>query len=504
MATEPTVIRRYTPPTCSLEIAAQQSPLSQWMGKTALKDLQFKLSFDDPRVTDTEWVVLRGDQTQLEALNDAVSEYVQSFLNQPLAGGVETAIAHSTAIAAEMAAPPVAGIVMQPKGLLAHELTLGTLANAESGDTITLSSTQLADLSSALDEYSAEATALPSLNQGGKVLWPNFSQWTSPNWAGVAAGLLVVVGLGVSIVNGIGGQSQKTETTSQASSSDQRLAVNPPLASENNGANPLTTIPPLASLPPTATLPSPGVTTLPNPGTMNQPQTATPSPAGNQPQVKIVDVPQVGKAGGRSTITLKPGDQKPARSAAPNPPVPQIVDNIGSGVAVAPIPDQTKQSQADASKKSSSASMARSRTERSQGSTDAGALSNTTGRTAAADLPQLEAAPAPKAAADQAAESSSQTGFFDNRNAQAASVRRYFQGRWSPPQDLQQSVQYQLELDTNGALTRVSPLGEAAQKLQGQTIPAPGTKIAPASKTNKSSRVRLLLEADGSVQAIPQ
>ncbi|MEO1560324.1 MAG: DUF4335 domain-containing protein, partial [Cyanobacteria bacterium J06632_19] len=76
------VIRRYTPPTCTLEVLAQSSPLSRWMGKSVLKQVRFNLRFDDPRQPEDEKVVVQGDRDQLEALYTAVSGYVQEILQQ--------------------------------------------------------------------------------------------------------------------------------------------------------------------------------------------------------------------------------------------------------------------------------------------------------------------------------------------------------------------------------------------------------------------------------------
>jgi hypothetical protein len=238
MVTEPTVIRRYTPPTCSLEIAAEQSPLSRWMGRVALKDLRFKLSFDDPRVTDDRWLTLRGDRQQLDDLNDAINQYVQSFLGQP-----EASLGTTTAIAAPANA---SGISLEPKGLLSHHLRLGKLANETSGESVTLSATQLADLASALDEYSAEATSIPNLQR------PSIGNLVGrhTNWGAIAAGLLLTIGVGVSIVKGLDRPATNTTASAPASSSDQRMPFEPP-------PNPTPTpLPP--GLSPIATLPTPG------------------------------------------------------------------------------------------------------------------------------------------------------------------------------------------------------------------------------------------------------
>src|SRR6478672_1108304 len=102
------VLRRYTPPTCTLEIVAQDSPLSRWAGRPLLRKLRFQLSFDDPRLPDAEQVSLRGDRFQLSELCEAVSAYVQDFLNQSpalIGPGARSAVA--TLEAPPLPAPPL-------------------------------------------------------------------------------------------------------------------------------------------------------------------------------------------------------------------------------------------------------------------------------------------------------------------------------------------------------------------------------------------------------------
>jgi Domain of unknown function (DUF4335) len=467
MATEPTLIRRYTPPTCSLEIAAQQSPLSRWMGKVALKDLRFKLSFDDPRISDDDWVVLRGDRIQLEELNQAVGDYVQSFLTQSSpVGTIEQDIAAQTAVAAaEIAAPTnTTGIALQPKGLLSHTLSLGSLATENSGERLILTSTQLADLSTALDEYSAEAITLPNLDR--KVAWlPNTSQWSSPNWAGLAAGILVTVGLGASLMNGL---SNRSATPTTASSSDQRLAMQPPPTPAAPTPNPFL-VPPMGKLPTGSPLPSPGAPNAPlkiatatpgsNPdqkiGTMNAPTIA--NTQGGQSEIKIVPPP-------------KPSLSQAQSDAAPKQaPVPPIVDQIGSD------PEPTKPSAA-----------ANSAEARMEGADRAAAL----GKLSSPPAPMARSAPLPALAPSVVT------------SDQVRAVQSYFQQSWKPQKGLEQGLQYELQLDGSGALQSVTPLGGTSTDQQSKAgIPAIGTPIAPAASDGKSTTVRLLLEPSGGVQA---
>jgi hypothetical protein len=91
------VLRRYTPPTCTLEIKAKNSPLSRWAGQPVLKHLRFELSFDDPRQPEDKRVTIQGDRADLEALYEGVTSYVQNFLQQssfePPATKIQTAAA---------------------------------------------------------------------------------------------------------------------------------------------------------------------------------------------------------------------------------------------------------------------------------------------------------------------------------------------------------------------------------------------------------------------------
>lgn len=77
-----TLLRRYTPPTCTLELYAQQSPLSRWAGRPVVRDLHFRLHLDDPRLPDDQWTTLQGDRQHLDALHTVIETYVQAHLTQ--------------------------------------------------------------------------------------------------------------------------------------------------------------------------------------------------------------------------------------------------------------------------------------------------------------------------------------------------------------------------------------------------------------------------------------
>jgi Domain of unknown function (DUF4335) len=203
------VTRRYTPPTCTLEVAAQSSPLSRWTKKSVLKDVQFELQFDDPRLLENERVTVRGDRDQLEALCTAVSDYVQQQLQESpetYLGNYSAPVkdSHSAAdnsgsspqtATIPVAQFPRAGIHLEPGGNLTHNLFLGPLAKQATQPVVKLSLLQLYDLASALDEYSNDVMALPNFDSDEEQQLPRRRSFAIPKWAPAAAVVAVAVGL---------------------------------------------------------------------------------------------------------------------------------------------------------------------------------------------------------------------------------------------------------------------------------------------------------------------
>ncbi len=463
MPKEPTLIRRYTPPTCTLEIAAQQSPLSRWMGKIALKDLRFKLSFDDPRVSDDDWITLRGDRHQLEALSEAVNRYVQSFLT---AGPADRQLLAQPA--SEHHSEPHGGIALEPKGLLSHQLQLGSLATETSGTTLPLSSTQLSDLAAALDEYAAEATSLPEL---GRTSWLKQPQ----NWAGIAAGLLVTVGLSTSLLTGLDKTNRNNPT---ASSRDQRLAVQPPASPSPTfppiGNVPLGALPP-GKLPPTGPLALPSATTAPT----GQPAIAgSPSPStsiianGNVPTIDSTGSSP--KSGAAQSESAKPEIVSIPNPAAPNitelkpDPIPNSPNLQPDAAIVTPLPNDSMRS-----------------------SSGAAVLRKQQALESSADALKDAAAPEPPG---------------KRRFEQADALKQKVQQNWKKPETTTSNIEYQVVINADGTLGAVTPVttDQDQQALGNIAIPAQGSKVAPRSEDGKPSTVRLNLGADGVVNAVPE
>ncbi|UBF24738.1 DUF4335 domain-containing protein [Kovacikia minuta CCNUW1] len=457
------VLRRYTPPTCTLEIMGSQSPLSRWMGQPVLKQLRFQLNLDDPKLPEDKWVTLRGDRAQLDALCEVVTTYVQQFLEGvpeladgrgAVSNGSPIALVPTlTAQASTLQSVPSnsAGILLQPRGLLSHELVLGELATEETGSVTHLSALQLFDLANALDEYTTEVVALPTLQ-------PAQSSWLkrSPAWAQIAAVTLVVVGLSTSIAklwDGSYTAKNAAPTTSQgASSSDQKIATQLPPAAMNEQPAPLAL--PNQKLPPAPPI---GSTGSPAPGLPN----------GLKPQI-----------------------------VAPLPSMKQSTTGAGS-----PVPaDSSRDGFAAKTRQDTTANELRVAKSQPLPAPLAGELK-----------PELaDDAPARRAAAGAASrgadslaanESTAQNGTPFDTIPQVAEARRYFQGRWTSPQGLTQVLEYRLVIGANGSLQQIIPLGLTSGDYIDRTgIPLVGEPFVSPLNSKRNATIRLVLSPDGRVQ----
>jgi hypothetical protein len=457
------VLRRYTPPTCTLEILAKSSPLSRWAGQPVLKNLRFRLSLDDPTLPKEDWVVFQGDRAQLDALCDAVAEYVQHFLEQSH-DLLETTFALSPSDSVipwneysgkeALTSPTVdrvkntpslnpTSIRIQPRGLLAHDLLLGSLATEESGPVVHLTTLQLFDLANALDDYSSDVISLPNLGRSSGITG-------SPAWLQISAVALVVVGLSTSVLKLMDGSLTTSKptaapTTSQgASSSDQRIATQlPPSITEKP-------IPPVSS---NQQLPSP------------PPPTAS-TPA--RPGLPTVTLPQA--------APVNPSNP-PTGNGAPPPPA-------ESPVVVSAAPRVTAEQRTQPPQPS--LPKARFESEFSQDSS----YDQASGAT--------EAQPLARGAAPAQADANSTA--FDTL-PQVAEARLYFQGRWTPPEGLTQTLEYRLLINPDGTIQRIIPLGQAAGDYVDRSgIPLVGEPLVSPIAAGRSIKIRLVLSPDGKVQ----
>ena len=435
------ILRQYSAPTCKLEISANPSVLSHWARKLALKNQRFILKFEDPRVSEDQWTILRGDRLKLEALTEAVATYVQGFLSQSqnlersenskdLTGILLPEFSNQT-------------ISLQSNGLLSHTLYLGPIVSDRSESTLTLSSTQLADLASVLDEHSSETLAVPTLNR-------NRAWIRSPMaWGKIAALSLLSVGVTATVLRQFDPKPAPSLIASQAT--DQRLT--PPLIPQPTPTIPILIQPnilPGIQPPPIAIAPNSPPTTNSVPVNKNTPPSSTPSPSTDNPKENKLIIPiapqleatnPIGKQSlknesGTSTIANPQSLMRKGQPSAPN-------------LATAPI------AMNPSSRSSSDANI------------NAGSE------------------PAPPLLRDL--------------TNQIEVIQSKVPTKWTPPDKLSTDITYVMNVSAAGTVISVAPEGEDLPAAQA-VMPKSGETIAPALPPNSQPYgVRIFFFANGEV-----
>jgi len=516
------VLKRYTPPTCTLEITAKSSPLSRWAGQPVFKSLSFELRLDDPRLPDTQHVTLRGDRIQLETLHEAVSTYVQNFLGEsrdwennlnsqidrtpadpdsPSASGnalifdraVNTSeLATSAPNTAYLPVPPR----LEPRGLLAHNLFLGSLSAAESGPVVPLSTLQLFDLATALDNCAAEVMALPNLNRESR-------QPLSSPWVKVAALLVASAGLTTGTIKMLVRPATSPQTATAPAAAP--APGNPQLAA-GVSPSPVPALPTPPAPKPAATpglppLPPPPINTAASPSPSLPPIALAPTSPTNKPS-PIQQPPLLFPANGSApsapqnppafpqgqTITIPAPEEPPqGRPQAPAP-VPYLLPPLPPRLAPAvppPLPP----------------SLSASRFPVPPPQPFPRPIEPIV-PPASTELPALEDAQPTAESEDnnQAAASKKNSTLFDTI-PQVSEARTYFEERWKPPEGMEQTLEYSLLIDENGSIQSIVPMGKAAADYIEQTnMPLAGEPFVSAVSDGKNPKIRVVLRPNGRVQ----
>lgn len=480
------VLRRYTPPTCTLQVVAYSSPVSRWVGRSVVKQVQFDLSLDDPRLPAEQRVHITGDGDRLEALHIAVTNYIQQLLAQSpetfktnfwqeatftedgVAATTSEVEAASVDQSRDGSAPQKVNessdrIFFQPTTGLAHNLFLGSLATVETGQVVPISTLQLFDLATALDDYAADLVALPA---------PSRTQ-NSPApmaWANIAAVLLLGVGVSALALQ-IFDRSNPTQTARNVapSNTNSQVALAP---------SPLPTIAPTETLPPPPVVSSvspsplasaqvPGKTAVPTqapvPPTATAPGKTTSVP-GNSIANQLPPQPSGNPSPNQNGVAIA----VPQKGAPANAPVPPI----------AIIPNSPSNDSNTTTRNRTTAAARQNET--------VAVITNAPPAPPRSDLP-----PAPKAPTTTAY----------NDVPQVAEVRDYFNKRWQPPASLRQSLQYSIVLDVDGSVQLIEPYGAASRLYLDRTgMPLIGERFVSPNANGQNPRIRVRFNPDGKVQ----
>lgn len=458
-------IHRFTPPTCTLEIQGNKSPLSRWTNQALLKNFRFQLKFDDPREPTANQVTVTGDRQDMEQLQIGVDTYIQNFLYSSFKlnndSGLDSRINHQS---------PENQLYLKPQGLSKHELFLGKLSHDGNTDRIQLSTVQLFDLVTALEAYKTQIAALPELKstRSTKVI---------PLWSSVAAVMIAAIGITTFVL--------RSPSPPNVASSSQ-----PESSEDNSQLNDV--VPP--QLPETAQKPVPqpklneslsSSTRLPPPPAVNSPK-----PKPDIPDPADYDLSEVARQSGLNDLATEKNTANP-----------QIESKIQ-------IPVETK-------------------TDKEEFAQDT-AIKQDLPQSEIIELDQFDTTPqlnteinpdpdreltqpnnSPVITGEESAISGQNSdvalGNSPSQPSQLKEVKAYFQEKWQPPAELKQSLEYRLILNPDGSIKRVVSLGKAAKLYLSKTnIPVQGEPfISPISESQKS-QVRLLLSPDGRVQAFTE
>lgn len=469
IATSYAIIHRLTPPTCTLEILGKQSLLGKWTNKKVVKDIQFKLSFDDPTLPEEAKVNIEGDRVLLEAIYQGVLIYVEQFLQQsfPIESFPNNHLIQES---------DNTTVYLKPKGLVFHQLYIPNIASSP----INLSTVQLFDLVTALEEYHTKVAILASSHH-------NQTRKLVPLWFSGVAGLVLVIGLTTVVTKIV--QKQATESESIASVQDSEppnkpsefdAVVPPQVSSQETKITP--EIKPTEPLSSAEKLPPPPAVDTPKPPPNIPDPAKFPIPEGNleipppialNPQIETEEKSATNENQVESKINIAEEKTQPITSNNSL----EINNQSSNSIEINPEIQNNQSASSTNTKPNSVPSIADNLETEGDDSLPKEAIVNS---------PLL---------AD-----SNNTNNAIPQNSQLKEVKDYFAQNWQPPQELKQSIEYRLIINPDGSIQRIVPIGKASEIFLDRTnIPLMGEKLVSPLKNNSQATIRLLLSPNGEV-----
>ncbi|MEA5539140.1 DUF4335 domain-containing protein [Limnoraphis robusta Tam1] len=487
--------QKYTPPTCTLELTTEKPLFNRLKNQTVSEPFKFKLSFDDPRLPEEEYVTVEGDRTQLDRLSQVVITYVQNFLNS---SALLSIVPQDSSNNSKPPHSNPSDIYLKPDGLLYHDLFLGSLSTQNTGPFVHLSALQLFDLVSALEECT---------NTVSEVRDRRFSIRFKPLiWLRTL--LMIFVSIGtltgmIELINFYRQLSQETLTASQEET--ETPAIPPPnLTPPALPVWPAPTPPPPAS--PAPVVPNlPGVDTVP----LAVPPPLFPAPVSPPPPQPI---PNVSQQEGMMIILPEPQPASPPPQAVnppvsppvpvsppPLPPAPPpttpppivfspTVPQVPPVIQLPPLQDTTPPEIITVFPEEEMPDYSTVNPE----IVDPEVPEDQTSEEGY--LAQLEKRPQTIAATRQ-----EDTTLFD-QIPQVNEVRTYFQENWYPPKNLRKALQYSLQLNADGTIASITPVGQpAVNRLPQLELPNVGEPFVSATADGRRPKMRVILEPNGRV-----
>jgi hypothetical protein len=513
MSPSNSVIRRYTPPTCTLEISAQNSPLSRWTDQTIINDLSFRLQFDDPRLPEEQKILIQGDHQQLEVLCNIVTTYIQKLLQQsvedfsitlsendhtntesePEVKDIPPSVFSTQNLSSFKTQTPQTKVYLEASNNLTHKLYFGDLANQTSKEVIELSLLQLFDLATALDEYSSDMIVLPTTSH--QTVSPNL-----PKWAPIAAVLVLAAGLTPFTWQYASNmQKNQQKVAKNLPESLKPIAIAPPIqdAIPTPSLNLITPQPQLTPPLPNFSTPAPPLSfpnaTIPSTTTKSQPPLTNTSANPVTPQIPLSGtmlnsngtivtglIPNSPKIPAKKETRTSKSKNMPSNLLQPSPSISTIPNNSLSSIPnTIPTPSAGESlSGVVGINTPNQASLAENQDNLVR------KLRTGTKTTPETEVPNNKT-------------------LFDT--PQVAEAREYLNKRWQPPTGLSQTLEYSLTLGVDGTIERILPLNQVArQYIDSSGIPQIGKPFVSTNKSGQNVRVRVILSPDSKVQTFPE
>ncbi|MFE4105496.1 DUF4335 domain-containing protein [Almyronema epifaneia] len=308
--------RRYVSESWVLEVVGNTSVLSGWSDRPVIQKLRFRLT-RQPITSHSRQ--LKGGQPQLAALTAAIQSYTQSQLLMAV-----TSAPTMDTTAQQQKPPTAADVFLVAQGLTQHRLHLGHLApQPAEWDLTTL---ELADLVTVLENFEAEAIALPPAPQSRP-------RWRTFTYTGTAAAsLLLAVGVATLLqpsppsletAQTAGDQTAEVLTEAEAELDPPAPSPTSPDANQPENRLPATTAPPATNsnqaaggTPPPAPQPAPGNAA---PSSAPPPQTKQPAAAPPAAESPETSAPVASSAPDRGDDTPEETADSSAIASAPAP-----------------------------------------------------------------------------------------------------------------------------------------------------------------------------------------
>lgn len=485
------LIKRYTPPTCILEIYQKKSLFSWTNSNDDFYPINFQLHFDDPRSLHEDKFIMAGDRNLLRNLREKINNYLLNYVGNKKTDFSED---NQLLLALDFTVKNPE-IFIEEKGLCCHQLSYG----AENKQIVNLTNTQLFDLANALENYHLES----------KLLWQHQKDNQRKN-------LLLLTAI-VSFIGLLGGfwwwrnQQMAFNTTAvddSAELSNDSVQSNvddviPPSPLDANTIPPIITPTETEAMKNRATLPPP-------PATLTQPPINPSSSIENNGQTISLNPSQ--------DNNILPPPQAP--SLPPAPPPPQFPDENIITIPASPLPTNSQSSlpqppstptvstpKIDSPPKLSGLPVLQSLNSQPINNNDSQKNNEIKPNSTNIDLNPVAINQAPDLSNLQSRQNQSvksQQLPTNYTNPLTQQVQKYFEEKWQPPENLNQSIEYRLLVAENGSLNRVTPLGQAAKIFLDRTgMPLLGETIASSSAT-ESVMIRLILSPNGDVKTFEE